>query len=93
MPNAEASKTAREHYKAAIALRDRILDGKSNQTLVQAWASVCRECAKAENKFYAETAGRVHGASQHSFLNNLDRVWWYARAQVETLGRQTAFAA
>lgn len=82
-----SSRTAYDHYKAAIALRDRVLGGKSNQTPVQAWASVCRECAKAESKFFAENEGRVHGASQRSFLNNLDRVWWAAKAQVETLSR------
>jgi hypothetical protein len=79
---------AYNHYSAAVALRDRILDGKTNQTLVQAWASVVRECAKAESAYYAATEGHVHGRSDQSFLTNLDRVAWAARAQVETLARR-----
>ena len=81
------NRTAHDHYKAAIALRNRILDGAVNETPVQAWAAVARECAKAESKFFAENEGRVHGRSHQSFLNNLDRVAWYARAQVETIAR------
>lgn len=81
------TKTAHDHYKAALALRDRILSGKSNERPVQAWAAVARECAKANDKFWAEMGGRVHGRSQQSFLENLDRIWWSAKAQVETIGR------
>lgn len=79
-------KTAHDHYKAAIALRDRIVSGSSNERPVQAWAAVARECAKASDKFRAENPG-VHGRSQQSFFNNLDKIWWAARAQVETLAR------
>lgn len=81
------TRTAHDHYKAAIVLRDRILDGKSNERPVQAWAAVCRECAKAEWKFRLENEGRVHGRSHQAFLTNLDRVAWYAHAQVETIAR------
>jgi hypothetical protein len=84
------TRTAHDHYKAAIALRDRIISRQVNDTPVQAWAAVCRECAKANDKFGRENEGRVHGRSQQSFLNNLDRVWWAAKAQVETLARQVA---
>jgi uncharacterized protein involved in copper resistance len=86
--NTAATKTAHDHYKAAIVLRDRILDRKVNETPVQAWAAVARECAKAESKFFAENEGRVHGRSHQAFLTNLDRVAWFARAQVETLARR-----
>jgi hypothetical protein len=82
-----ATKTSHDHYKAAVALRDRILDRKVNETPVQAWAAVARECAKAEFKFRRENEGRVHGRSHHSFLMNVDRIGWAARAQVETLAR------
>lgn len=81
-----------DHYNAAIALRDRIVRGQSNERPVQAWAAVARECAIALNKFLAENAGRVHGRSHHSFLDNLDRVSWFARAQVETLARKASLS-
>lgn len=81
------TRTAHDHYKAALALRNRILDGAVNETPVQAWAAVARECAKAEDAFRRENEGRVHGRSQQAFLTNLDRVAWYARAQVETIAR------
>lgn len=86
MPNA----TAHDHYKRAIELKNRIIAGQSNETPVQAWAGVCRACAKASNAKWNELGDRVHGPSQHSFFNNLDRVWWAAKAQVETLARQVA---
>lgn len=79
--------TAHDHYAAAIALKNRIVAGQSNERPVQAWASVARECAIANNKFWAEQGARVHGHSQQAFLSNLDKVWWTAKAQVETLGR------
>ena len=80
-------KTAHDHYKAAIELRSRILSGKTNERPVQAWASVARECSIAESKFHAENEGRIHGRAHQSFLTNLDKVNWAARAQVECLGR------
>lgn len=82
--------TSHDHYKAAIALRDRIISGQSNELPVQAWAHVCRACAKANDAKRRELDGRVHGRADHSFFNNLDRVWWAAKAQVETLARKVA---
>jgi hypothetical protein len=64
----------------------RIIAGTTNQTPVQAWAAVARECAKAESAFYAENPG-VHGRRHQAFLANLDKLQWAANAQVETLGR------
>lgn len=81
------TKTSHDFYKTAIELRDRILSGKSNERPVQAWAAVARECAKAENKFYAENEGRIHGRAHQAFLSNLDKIAWAANAQVETLAR------
>lgn len=85
--DAAMTKTARDHYTAAIALRDRIIGGQSNETPAQAWAAVARQCAIANDKFWAEQGNRIHGRSQQSFLNNLDRVWWHARAAVETIAK------
>ncbi len=73
-------------YRNAIALRNRIVAGQSNERPVQAWASVCRECAKANDAFRREEPG-VHGRRHQAFLNNLDAIWWVAKAQVETLAR------
>lgn len=84
------SKTAREHYLDAIELKGRIISGKSNQSLVQAWAAVARKCAIAQNAFWAEQGTRIHGRSQQSFLSNLDRLHWAATAQVETLSKEAA---
>ncbi len=82
--------SARQYYQTAIDLRDRIVLNKTNLPLIKAWVEVARACAKAENAFYAENIGRVHGRSHQSFLSNLDRIAWIARAQVETLGRSVA---
>jgi len=79
--------TSHEHFRKAIQLRDRILAGQSNERPVQAWASVARECAKASDAFLREESG-VHGRRHHVFLTNLDRVWWAAKAQVETLAEE-----
>jgi len=79
-----------EHYKAAISLRNRVLDGKTNETPVMAWAAVCRECAKANDAKRREINSLVYTRSELAFFNNLDRVWWYAKAQVETLARRAA---
>ena len=82
--------TAHEYYKTAIDLRDRIILKKTNLPLIKAWVEVARACAKAESAFYTENNGRIHGRSHQSFLSNLDRIAWIARAQVETLGRSVA---
>lgn len=79
--------TSHEHYKAAVTKRDMILKGRINETLVMAWASVARSCAKAESAFRREHEGRTFGTWHNSQLDNIDRIGWYARAQVETLAR------
>jgi hypothetical protein len=85
------TKTGHEFYSEAVALRARILSGKSNEPAVMAWASVCRACAKASNayrrEFNARSFGTGYTRSELSTLNNLEAVWFTARAQVETLGR------
>jgi len=82
------TKTSHEFYRTAIQLRDRIISGQSNELPVQARAAVARECAKANNAFGIEQGSRAHGRSQQAFLSNLDKIWWAAKAQVETLGRE-----
>jgi hypothetical protein len=88
------TKAGHDHYNDAIALRDRIISGQSNERPVQAWAAVCRACAKANNAYRAEFDAKSFGCGytrfELSMLNNLERVWWTARAQVETLGRMAA---
>lgn len=79
--------TSHDHFKAAVALRNRIVSGQTNETPVQAWAAVARQCAIANDKFWAEQGSRIHGRAQQAFLSNLDKISWAARAQVETLGR------
>jgi hypothetical protein len=88
------TQTGHDFYKEAIVLRNRILDGKSNETPVMAWAAVCRACAKANDayrrEFDAKSFGYGYTRFEISMLNNLDRVWWIAKAQVETLGRKAS---
>lgn len=80
---------AHQHYQQAIQLRNRIISGQSNERPVQAWAAVCRECAKASDAMRRELADRsFYSRLDLSFFNNLDRVWWYAKAQVETLAKE-----
>lgn len=74
-------------YQNAKTLRDRAMSGQSNQLPVQAWADVARECAKASDAMHAELGNRVHGRAQHVWFSNLDKIWWAAKAQVETLAR------
>ena len=82
---------ARTHYLRAIELRDRIASGQSNEPTVMAWAAVCRECAKANNAKRQELDGRAaYTRLELGFFNNLNRVWWPAKAQVETLARMAA---
>ena len=89
---AKMAKTGYDFYKEAIALRNAILDGKSTETPVKAWAAVCRACAKANDAYRAEfdakSFGRGYGRFELCQLENLDAVWWIAKAQVETLGRR-----
>jgi len=81
------TKTAYDFYNEAIALRNNIVAGKTNETPIMAWAAVCRACAKANNAKRNEMGRNVATRLDLSFFNNLDRVWWVAKAQVETLGR------
>jgi hypothetical protein len=81
---------ADEFYRVALALRDRIVSGQSNERPVQAWAAVCRACSNANNAMHRELAGRVHGRAQHVWFSNLDKIWWAAKAQVETIARGVA---
>ena len=78
--------TSQDHINQARALRDRIISGQSNEAPIQAWAAVSRACANASNAYRKEQNG-IHGRAQQSWLNNLDAIWWPARAQVETLAR------
>lgn len=76
--------TAHDHYLNAIRLRDRIVSDQSNEPPVMAWAAVCRECAKANSAKRRELDGlSAYTRLELSFFSNLDRVWWFAKAQVE----------
>ena len=76
------------HLSAAIALRSRIVAKQTNETPIQAWAAVCRECANANNAKHRELAGKpYHSFSDNRFFTRLDRVWEVAKAQVETLAK------
>ena len=79
--------------KKLLAAKDKvaqIVSGATNEKPVQAWASVCRLCAQANDAYWAELGGRVHGRAQQAWFSNLDRVWDNARAQVETIARRVA---
>ena len=78
--------TSYTYMAKARDMADRIIAGTANQSPVQAWAAVARECAKAEDAYRAENPG-VHGRRHQAFLANLDKLQWAAMAQVETLGR------
>jgi hypothetical protein len=54
------TKTGHDHYNEAIALRDRIISGQSNERPVQAWAAVCRACAKANDSYRREFNAKPH---------------------------------
>jgi hypothetical protein len=82
------TKTAEYHLNAAIDLRGRILARQSNETPVQAWAGVCRQCAFADAAKRMELASKpCHSFSDNRWFARLDRIWWTAKAQVETLGK------
>ena len=85
--------TADELLKNASAMRDRILAGTAEGPLVQAWAAVARECAKADLRRQEELSnlpGYAPGFRPLDtiFERSLDRVWYWARAQVETRARE-----
>ena len=85
------TKTGHDHYRNAVALRDLIVAGQSNQPALKAWVEVCRACARANDAYRAEFSARSGGRGYTRFelsqLDNLERVWWTARAQVETRTR------
>ena len=78
------------HLTEALRIKNLILDGKSNETPRRAWVSVARECAKAEYAMRETMAATNSTRCPSYFWNTLDRVQWYARAQVETLTRAAA---
>lgn len=78
---------AQAHYEVAIELRNRIIASQSNETPVQAWAGVCRQCAIASSKKRAEINDITYTRAELSFFNNVDRIWTPAKAQVQTLAR------
>ncbi len=78
---------AHGHYELALQLRNRIIAGQSNETPVQAWAGVVRNCAIAASKFRAEVNQMTYTRAELAFLNNIDRIWQPAKAQVQTLTR------
>lgn len=74
------------HFGTAVALRNRIIAKQTNETPIQAWAAVCRECANANNAKRRELAGKpFHSFSDNRFFTRLDRIWDVAKAQVEAL--------
>jgi len=85
--------TAEGFYQQAVTLQGRIIRGESNERPVQAWAAVCRACANASNAKRTELlafAKYGYTRSELSWFNNLERIWWVARAQVETLAARAA---
>ena len=87
--------TSQDFFNRATALQARIIRGESNETPVMAWAAVCRACANASNakrNEIAAIAGPVpsYTRAELNWFNNLERVWWVARAQVETLAEKAA---
>jgi len=86
------SKTGHDFYLEAVRLRNSIVAGQSVGSPIMNWAAVCRACAKANNAYRAEFDSRAKNTGYTRFelnqLDNLDRVWWTAKAQVETLSRK-----
>jgi hypothetical protein len=81
------------HYNEARRLQGLAISG-SNQTPVQAWAAVCRQCAIANDKFRNALKDHLsYTRLELNFLNNLERIWGPARAQVEHNARKAAQAA
>lgn len=81
-------KTAHDFYAEAIALRSRAIAGQTNETPILAWAAVCRACAKANNAKRNELAKfDYYTRLELNFFNNLNRIWFDARAQVESRRR------
>lgn len=78
---------ASKHLNEAIALRDRIIAGKTNRPLIQAWAEVARECQKADDQMgrYRKAMGDDFTRADFAFLNRLEAVRWVAMANIQTL--------
>jgi hypothetical protein len=80
--------TAHEIYTAAHAKYLRIVAGDINETQIMAWASVARSCQHAKDAFRRENADYAYyGRWQLSFLDNVERIHWIARANVESLAK------
>lgn len=85
--------TAQDHFEEAQRLQARIIRGESNERLVQSWAAVCRACARANDAKRNElqaVAQYGYTRLELNWFNNLERVWWTARAQVQTLAGEAA---
>lgn len=81
------------HYNEARRLQGLALCG-SNQTPVQAWAAVYRQCANANFRFRESLKDQLsYTRSELCFLNNLERIWGTARAQVAHYQNKAAKAA
>lgn len=88
------TKTSSQLIEEARNLYYRVAAGQTNETKIMAWAGVCRAFAKASNAYRADCDARACGRGYTRFelnqFNNIDRLWWVAKAQVETLGRRAA---
>jgi hypothetical protein len=79
--------SAQELYEEASRLHWQIVRGESNERPITAWAAVCRTCARASNakrNELADVAKYGYTRLELNWFNNLERIWWTARAQVET---------
>lgn len=82
--------SSHDHYKTACRLRDAILTRRfaSLFTAVETateWQTIVDECNKASSALHVEMGTRVHGRSQHSFLDLVDMVRGPAMGQVNQL--------
>lgn len=81
------TKTSHQLYDEMIALRNRVIAGQSNLPAIQAWAAVARACVWASRARREERNGD-YTRLDLNFFNNISRIEWFARAQIETRGRQ-----
>lgn len=76
-------------YNEAVALYNRIIAGQNNEPAIAAWAGVARKCAQAKFAFRNENADYMsYSRWQLSWLNNVDRIEFVARAQLNSLTAQ-----
>ncbi|CAM6053389.1 unnamed protein product [Sphagnum tenellum] len=69
-------------YDEARRLQGLAISG-SNETPVKAWAAVCRQCAIANERFRNSLKDQLsYTRFELGFLNNLERIWGTARAQL-----------